>query len=253
MNTNKFYNNWFKKLQNKEYEPLLKAAQSHISLCLSKEDIAGKKILDAGCGIGLNSISLALNGADSVTGIDICKPAIEIANRMAENYNVSKKINFQKMSMTDIEFEDESFDTVFAWGTICHTSDPLKSLAHLQRVTKKGGTIFINFYKWHWSTPIHSTIRKIMSFLPAFTHESISKILYYLMWPIFKIKKPGGRINNPWIDIGDWFFVPIRYHYKPEDIIYNFTKNRFAIVDFLPKNARFEFSSQFYIKAKRIA
>ena len=56
-------------------------------------DISGKSIIDLGCGTGIFSIGCCLLGAESVTGIDIDKNAVEMAKENAEK--TSCKINFQ--------------------------------------------------------------------------------------------------------------------------------------------------------------
>ena len=50
---------------------------------LMKGDIAGKKVLDLGCGTGVLAVGAALLGAESVTGVDIDKRALAVARENA--------------------------------------------------------------------------------------------------------------------------------------------------------------------------
>src|SRR5437762_12468076 len=55
--------------------------------------LAGKKVLDVGCGDGINAVLLAKLGAE-VTGIDISPKAIELAERRAEISGVAGQTRF---------------------------------------------------------------------------------------------------------------------------------------------------------------
>jgi putative methylase len=51
---------------------------------LMKGDIAGKKVLDLGCGTGILAVGAALLGAESVTGVDIDERALTVARENAD-------------------------------------------------------------------------------------------------------------------------------------------------------------------------
>lgn len=93
------------------------------------------KILDIGCGTGLNSKNF-IDGND-VTGIDISEEAI----------NKYKLIN-KKCHVADIiqglPFEKETFDLVFCSEVIEHNVDTYKFLNEINRVLKKGGKLLLS-------------------------------------------------------------------------------------------------------------
>lgn len=102
--------------------------------------VAGKKILDIGCGAGENSVYFALKGAQ-VTASDISPEMIAVAQRLAERHGVRLATNVgvaEKMP-----FADASFDMVFGNGVLHHV-ELILALREIRRVMKPGGrAVFI--------------------------------------------------------------------------------------------------------------
>jgi cyclopropane fatty-acyl-phospholipid synthase-like methyltransferase len=71
-----------------------------------------RKILEIGCGSGRDCVFFAKRGYD-VTGIDISKEAIHMANNHAKKNNT--KIRFYASSFQD--FDPETFDAIFSYNT----------------------------------------------------------------------------------------------------------------------------------------
>ena len=112
---------------------------------LEKNIFHEKKCLDAGCGGGRNSIAMSMAGARQVEGIDLGELGIEDARNRAKNINITN-INFQKASILDIPYQDETFDFVWCAGVVMITQDPSKALSELCRVLKPGGQLYILVY-----------------------------------------------------------------------------------------------------------
>lgn len=101
--------------------------------------LQGKRILDVGCGDGLNAVILAMLGAD-VTGIDISPKAIEVARRRAELNNVSHKAKFICSPIETAALPDKYFDIVWGDGVLHHVIDELEPiLQYLRRSLKSDG------------------------------------------------------------------------------------------------------------------
>lgn len=100
----------------------------------------GENLLDAGCGTGRFSLKMALHG-HSVTGIDLSEPMLDIARQKAAK--TSKKLTFKKMDLCNLEFEDESFDSVVSMALFEFIHDDEKALSECFRVIKPGGYVMI--------------------------------------------------------------------------------------------------------------
>lgn len=69
---------------------------------LTKEDLAGKRLLDVGCGSGILSIGGVLLGADSAFGCDIDQLAVEVAHRNAELNGLEQKCAYAAGDLLEV-------------------------------------------------------------------------------------------------------------------------------------------------------
>jgi SAM-dependent methyltransferase len=75
-------------------------------------------ILDVGCGPGKQTIALAQETAGHITAIDTHQPFLERLERRAQEAGVIDQIRTVNMSMSALEFPEESFDLIWAEGAI---------------------------------------------------------------------------------------------------------------------------------------
>lgn len=101
-------------------------------------DINGKKILDYGCGTGIDSICLAKKGA-FVTAFDVSQEGIKLTTIRAKENNVQDKVNTVVMSGNKLNFQSEEFDAIYGCS-ILHHLDLRTACNEIWRVLKKGGT-----------------------------------------------------------------------------------------------------------------
>jgi|Deesub1362B_J571_1020462.scaffolds.fasta_scaffold01103_9 ubiquinone/menaquinone biosynthesis C-methylase UbiE len=236
-----------------EYIPEYKASKEHLEFFFTDKEIAGKTILDAGCGTGIFSIIFAHKGANKVIGIDISEGSLETGRKLKEKFKLSN-IEFRKEDMLNLPFEDNTFDIVWAWGTIHHTEDPYKAMNELIRVLKKDGIFFLTLYRKTGLTFIHEIMRRILVKTPKKTWTLLSKVMAFLLWPIvFLFKKREKSRKGEKLEelILDWYFVPIRYYFDPQEIKSFLEKRNFKIEKYLPASGRFNSTSNFIFKAKR--
>jgi len=104
---------------------------------------AGSKVLEAGCGVGAQTIYLAANSPETrFTAVDLSPTSLaEAADRVkAAGYS---NVEFQVADIFDLPFAPESFDHIFICFVLEHLPDPLAALAALKKVLKPGGTITV--------------------------------------------------------------------------------------------------------------
>ncbi len=103
----------------------------------------GSKVLEAGCGVGAQTVILARNSPEaSITSIDISGESIENARLLVEKEKLTN-VGFQVADIFDLPFEEEAFDHVFICFVLEHLKNPLDALQSVKRVIKRGGTITV--------------------------------------------------------------------------------------------------------------
>ncbi len=107
------------------------------------EAYSGKKILELGCGVGLDLARFARGGAH-VTGIDLAPSAIDLAGK---NFEINGLEGHLAVGDGEaLEFPDNTFDLVYAHGALQYTTDPQRMVDEARRVLKPGGKFFGQLY-----------------------------------------------------------------------------------------------------------
>jgi ubiquinone/menaquinone biosynthesis C-methylase UbiE len=156
--------------------------------------------------------------------------------------------------MLALPFADASFDIVWAWGTVHHTTDPFKAIDELIRILKPSGAILLAVYKRTKLTFIHEIIRKTLLRTPKKTWKALAKILGLFLYPvIFLFKKREKSRKGEKLEelIIDWYFVPIRHYYTPEEIRAFLEDRGLEVEHYLPASGRFDSTSNFIMKARK--
>lgn len=113
---------------------------------------AEHELLDLGCGPG--SITLDLAGiVTRVIGIDAAPEAIDRATADASRRGVTN-VEFRVGDVYTLDFDDESFDVVYAHQLLQHLGDPVAALAEAYRVLRPGGIIAVR--DADYGTMVHS-------------------------------------------------------------------------------------------------
>jgi ubiquinone/menaquinone biosynthesis C-methylase UbiE len=107
--------------------------------------LTGKNLLEIGCGIGIDTLTLASLGFQEVVGIDLSETAIGIARDQAKTKNIAN-IRFEKANAEGLSFGDGCFDFVYSFGVIHHTPSIRNAIAEIHRVLKPGGRAIVMIY-----------------------------------------------------------------------------------------------------------
>lgn len=104
---------------------------------------AGIKVLEAGCGVGAQTIILANNSPEAhITSIDISEESVNQLKDLLKKNNINN-VQFQVEDLFKLPFEDETFDHIFVCFVLEHLKDPVTALKSLRRVLKKDGSITV--------------------------------------------------------------------------------------------------------------
>ena len=103
-------------------------------------DLAGKSVLDIGCGSGGITLFLAKTYAPTqITGFDVEQPVIDAATSRAAAQGLSRVARFVRGSPGPLPFADASFDVVFSKDAMIHIADKEALFGEVYRVLKPGG------------------------------------------------------------------------------------------------------------------
>jgi len=101
----------------------------------------GSRVLEPGCGVGAQTITLAKNSpAARFVCVDISAESLEQAKAFAAREGLSN-VEFHQADIFALPFEEESFDHVFLCYVLEHLREPVRALAALGNVLKPGGSL----------------------------------------------------------------------------------------------------------------
>ena len=104
---------------------------------------AGSSVLEAGCGVGAQTVTLAGNSPlAQITSIDVSETSLAAAAAAAQGAGLGN-VTFQRADLFDLPFASQSFDHVFVCFVLEHLAAPVAALQALQRVVRPGGTLTV--------------------------------------------------------------------------------------------------------------
>ncbi len=100
---------------------------------------AGSRVLEAGCGVGAQTVTLSANSPGAhFTSIDVSAESLAQAQRRGLG-----NVEFRQADIFALPFEPGSFDHVFVCFVLEHLARPVEALAVLKTMLKPGGTITV--------------------------------------------------------------------------------------------------------------
>lgn len=104
---------------------------------------AGETVLEAGCGVGAQTVTLARNSPRArITAIDVSADSLAEAERRVREAGAAN-VEFRRADLFALPFAPASFDHVFVCFVLEHLGHPVGALRGLARVLKPGGTITV--------------------------------------------------------------------------------------------------------------
>lgn len=103
----------------------------------------GSNVLEAGCGVGAQTVLLARNCPNTrITAVDVSEDSLRAAAERVSSQGLSN-VAFRRCDIFDLPYREDSFDHVFLCFVLEHLPNPMDALRCLRRVLKRGGTITV--------------------------------------------------------------------------------------------------------------
>jgi 2-polyprenyl-6-hydroxyphenyl methylase / 3-demethylubiquinone-9 3-methyltransferase len=185
-----------------EYKPLHLMNPIRANYLDRKAQVAGKRLLDVGCGGGLLCEAMAHRGAQ-VTGIDMGKTPLEIAREHAQSQNLN--IDYQQ---TTAEAYAQNFagqfDMVTCLEMLEHVPDPGSVIQACSQLVKPGGQVFFSTLNRTAKAYLMAVFgaEYVLGWLPKGTHEykkflRPSEIAAWARPTGLQVREIVGVIYNP--------------------------------------------------------
>jgi 2-polyprenyl-3-methyl-5-hydroxy-6-metoxy-1,4-benzoquinol methylase len=101
-------------------------------------ELAGKRVLEIGCGMGLHTELMVRAGAN-VVAIDLSPTSVTATKARAGLKEL--RCDVRQMDAVSMDFPDSSFDFVWSWGVIHHSARTGRIIKEIDRVLRPGGQV----------------------------------------------------------------------------------------------------------------
>jgi 2-polyprenyl-6-hydroxyphenyl methylase / 3-demethylubiquinone-9 3-methyltransferase len=155
-----------------EFRPLHEINPLRLEWIQSCMPLAGKRVLDVGCGGGILSDAMARKGAD-VVGIDLATKALRVAQLHALEAQ-TQNVEYREISAEALaQAEPGSFDAVTCMEMLEHVPDPASVVRACSRLVRPGGWVFISTINRNPKSFLFAIVgaEYVLNLLPRGTHE----------------------------------------------------------------------------------
>lgn len=154
-----------------EFKPLHDINPLRLELIDETVSLAGKRVLDVGCGGGILAESMAARGA-AVTGIDMGEKPLKVAQlHLLES---GRQVDYRHTSVEQMAADGEGpFDVVTCMEMLEHVPDPASTVAACARVAAPGGHVVFSTINRNPKSFLFAIVgaEYVLRLLPRGTHE----------------------------------------------------------------------------------
>jgi 2-polyprenyl-6-hydroxyphenyl methylase/3-demethylubiquinone-9 3-methyltransferase len=154
-----------------EFRPLHELNPLRLGWIDGHAALAGKRVLDVGCGGGILSEAMARLGAE-VTGIDLSEKPLKVAQLHLLESGVS--VSYELVSAEELsQTNPEQFDVVTCMELLEHVPEPASTVAACARLLKPGGKAFFSTINRNPKAYAFAVLgaEYILKLLPRGTHD----------------------------------------------------------------------------------
>jgi len=153
------------------FKPLHQLNPLRLNYIDSRASLAGKQVLDVGCGGGILSESMAQRGAQ-VTGIDLAEKSLQVAQLHALEANV--QVDYRCVAVEALAQEKpQAFDVVTCMEMLEHVPDPASVVRACAALVKPGGHVFFSTLNRNAKAYLMAVVgaEYVLNLLPKGTHD----------------------------------------------------------------------------------
>ncbi|WP_455209785.1 bifunctional 2-polyprenyl-6-hydroxyphenol methylase/3-demethylubiquinol 3-O-methyltransferase UbiG [Kaarinaea lacus] len=154
-----------------EFKPLHDINPLRLDYVDKTASLAGKKVLDVGCGGGILSESMAIRGAQ-VTGIDMGETPLKVARLHA--LESGTQVDYQLISAEELAAQQPGqYDIVTCMEMLEHVPDPGSTIAACSTLLKPGGWAFFSTINRNPKAYLFAIVgaEYVLNLLPKGTHD----------------------------------------------------------------------------------
>ena len=129
---------YFDDIERARYE-----REAHVPEVARFEMFAGRRVLEIGCGIGIDGLQFVRHGAE-YTAIDLSDASLRLATERFEL--AGARAQFLNGNAEELPFAGGSFDHIFSFGAIHHSPHTEHIVAEMHRVLRPNGTVCVMIY-----------------------------------------------------------------------------------------------------------
>jgi 2-polyprenyl-6-hydroxyphenyl methylase/3-demethylubiquinone-9 3-methyltransferase len=156
---------------NSEFRPLHEVNPLRLEWINALAPLAGKRVIDIGCGGGILAESIAKKGAN-VTGIDLSEKALKVADLHSLESGVA--VRYELIAAEEIAArESGQYDVVTCMEMLEHVPDPAAVVQACATLVKPGGHVFFSTINRNPKSYLFAVIgaEYILRMLPRGTHD----------------------------------------------------------------------------------
>lgn len=154
-----------------EFRPLHEINPLRLDWIRQQVDLAGKRVIDVGCGGGILTEAMAAANA-TVVGIDMAEGPLAVAR--LHQHESGAEVDYRQATAEELAArEPESYDVVTCLEMLEHVPSPAQIIKSCSQLVKPGGHVFFSTINRNAKSFAFAIVgaEYILKLLPAGTHE----------------------------------------------------------------------------------